>query len=292
MSTDEMYPCGSTLDGGEYVFRKLLGGVPMAGVWHGTAQSNTDRDVVITYRSNLHRSPELESWLGYEVPGLAPLLFMGSPDGHELPQRAGEPGWQLAVVELRPPGLTLQDSEPLNETELVRFGIGLCDTILSWNQRALITRGLRPETVYVAGQSGARYYAGATPRSSFLLSNSGMYRAFSTDCYNPPSDNDYLEIAVDDEIFVVGLLLWFAFHRQHAYDVSGHPNQDDNIWEDIRHPFTGPPELGRLLEAVLVADPDKRMKAREFRDELAQLARAWDVELPPFPPPGLAELAG
>ena len=84
------------------------------------------------------------------------------------------------------------------------------------------------------------------------------------------------------------MILWFALLGEHPYKHPDHSVIDDNIWEDRRRPFTGPPELGRLLESVLVADIERRMKTDEFRDELIRLARTWNVELPPFPPPGLA----
>lgn len=291
MMDSDKYPLGQTLDNGNYVFRELLGGVLSEGLWRGTSRNLPERQVVITFRSNLLASQDLRSLLDYEVPGIAPLLFVGSPDGYRLPSLRSDPGWQFSAVELRPLGTSLHDIGALNHREVIRLGIGLCNTILAWDDRASITRGLRPETVYVTGKAGDRCFSGSTPRCAFLLNNAGMYRAFSRDCYRPPADNDYMEIAVDDEVFVVGLLMWFALHREHAYAVPGHPNQHDNIWEDVRHPFTGPPELGRLFDAVLVADPDKRIKAAEFRVELERLARTWNVELPPFPPPGLAELA-
>lgn len=84
------------------------------------------------------------------------------------------------------------------------------------------------------------------------------------------------------------MILGFALLGEHPYKLPDHPSIDDNIWEDRRCPFSGPPAIGRLLEKVLVADIDQRMKTDEFKDELTRLARAWNVELPPFPPPGLA----
>ncbi len=45
---------------------------------------------------------------------------------------------------------------------------------------------------------------------------------------------------------------------------------------NARRAFTGPPELGALLEAVLVFDETRRMTAHELRTALADLAR-WTV---------------
>ncbi|MDQ3368063.1 MAG: hypothetical protein M3680_21775 [Myxococcota bacterium] len=44
---------------------------------------------------------------------------------------------------------------------------------------------------------------------------------------------------------------------------------------DARRAFTGPPELGALLEAVLVFDEMRRLPVDELRTGLAALARRW-----------------
>ncbi len=285
MTYESKHSSNATADGGRFVSLEPLGN----GLWRGERRHPTRREVIFAFRSSLRRTDELDELLQYDVPGLAPLFFIGPPDGYKCPDWRRLQGGELVVIEARPEGAHLLEAGRLSRNEIVRLGLGLCDTILAWSVQARITGGLRPETVYVVGSPGKRRFAGAIPRSFFILGNSERCAAFSHEPYDPPIGAYFADLAVDDEVFVVALLLWFALLGEHAYAVPGHPSLDNNMWDDIRLPFTGPSELGRLLEAVLVADADRRMKAGEFREELARLAHAWNVDLPPFPPPGLAE---
>jgi hypothetical protein len=104
--------------------------------------------------------------------------------------------------------------------------------------------------------------------------------------FDPPTQSAF-DRGADEIVYTVALLLWFGLLREHAFIFGTNRDEYDNMWRDVRAPFTGPPELGRLLEAVLVSDVEKRMKAAELREELAKLAARWNIEPPPFPPPGL-----
>ena len=287
MSIDyRIYPQGQTLDRGRFVFRELLGGARREGLWSGEQLEPDRRRVVISFMST-QLSEQLESLLHCEVSGLASLLFVGSPDEY-APPKVQTRSRDLAVVEARPQGCPLADAGQLTPQEALRLGLGLCDTIREWADQARITCGLRPETVYVVDEPGGRQFAGATPRAYLFLGNYFRYGKFSPEPYDPPTPNWVMDVAPDDALFTVALLIWFALLGEHAYDLPEHPDIHNNIWEDVRRPVTGPPELGRILEAVLMSDFEKRMKTDEFRSELVKLARAWNVELPPFPPPGLA----
>jgi hypothetical protein len=158
--------------------------------------------------------------------------------------------------------------------------------VLGLNEQPVI--GLNPETIFVAGEYGNRFYAGATPRSFQMLGSDGMGAVYSSEYFEPPTQSMY-DRGADELVYTVALLIWFALLKTHAFRVGPSYKDENNMWNDVRAPFTGPPELGRLLEAVLVSDVEKRMKAPELREELAKLAARWGVEPPPFPPPGLAE---
>lgn len=80
--------------------------------------------------------------------------------------------------------------------------------------------------------------------------------------------------------------LKFGVERVHPFHARG-DSTENNMWVGTHRAFQGPPELGRLLEAALVRDPAKRIGPVELHHELLSLARRWNVEIPPFPPPGL-----
>ena len=286
MRKEVEYPGDETLDQGRFRFGELLGGAAMDGRWSGFDQ-RTGENVLISFRSELPCGPDLERCLRYSIPGIAPVRFIGPPDGHSLPQDLGQLGWRLAVVETVPGGEPLAASVPLVHADAVRLGLGLCNTIANWEKGGNITYGLAPETVYMQGAPGHRNYSGAVPRSLLLLGGDGMYAAYQHRDYRSPSC-DTVDLVAGDALFIVALVLWFAIDAMHPYHVPVDSGQTHhNMWNDKRRPFLGPREFGRLLEAVLVADIDKRMKLDEFVHELTQLAQAWNLEQPVFPPPGL-----
>ncbi len=294
-------PTGATLDGGRIVVDGLFSGEPCTdpwrkrsggwGLWTGRQLAPCERPVLVSYAfvddfSTVGRERH-DTWIRYDAIGVAPLLYFGYLDGltpldeSSFRRLKDERGVfpHMAMVEARPPGERLAAAGRLDLAETIRLGLGLCDTLLSLDGRGIF--GLRPETVYVAGEHGNRYYAGAAPRAHLLLGYKlGGPRLEAT--FDPPTlslfDRD-----PDEVVYTVALLLWFGLLREHAF--RGDHNK---MSSDVRLPFTGPPELGRLLEAVLVSDVEKRMRTVELREELAKLAARWNIEPPPFPPPGLA----
>lgn len=265
-----------TFDQGRFRAGKLIAGVSHNGRYAGEQTQPSRRPVLVglldTARSLSRLFAQMEPTFRDHSAGLAPLLFFGRPDRHpELPN-------SIAVIEAQPEGVDLKVAGKLDQRELVRVGLGLCDTVLASSGK--VDHELRPETVFVAGEVGARRYAGATPRAFRLLGNDGYASAFSFEAYDAPDGGDAGPAAL---IYAAALVLWFAATGTHAFGLQ----TDSNRYHDRREPFTGPPELGRLLEAVLVADRRARMSASELRDGLAALARAWGVDEPPFPPPGL-----
>jgi hypothetical protein len=245
---------GSTLDRGRIVVEQHLRGA----LWTGRADR---RPVLIGYSYipyKEHRNA-IDDLYRFDVPGIANLEYLGFPD---------DGGRKVALVEARPEGDPISELKALTLHEVVQCGIGLCDTILAWGgRRKTLLEGFRPETIYMTNGR----LAGVTPRVA-LIAGEPDDGTFSSARYTSPSDGAPLEITVDDAGFIVAQVMWFALLREHPYQLPNAPDERYNIWDDRRRPFTGPPELGRILEAVLVADPDRRLGVRGFRDQLAALA--------------------
>ncbi len=285
---------GATFDSEQIVVEDIVAGDGHHGLWNGRQIRPRQRPVLISYstRDYVTYKEHCDYWFRYETPGIAPLVFFGYRDGVPLPdarliQRLKRWGSlpRMASIEARPEGKRLSAAAPLSPGEALRLGLGLCDTLLGLNGQQVI--GLQPETIFVAGEHGNRFYAGATPRSFQMLGSDGMDAVYSSEHFDPPTQSMY-DRGADELVYTVALLIWFALLKTHAFRVGPSYKDENNMWNDVRAPFTGPPELGRLLEAVLVSDVEKRMKAPELREELAKLAARWGVEPPPFPPPGLA----
>lgn len=243
---------GATLDHGRIVFEQRVRG----RLWRGRTQH---RSVLIVHNRIPYEQyrMEIDKLYRFDVPGIAPLEFLGFPD---------DGGAEIALAEALPEGSPISELEPLTASQVVQCGLDLCDAVLTWSERyeSLIV-GLRPETVYI---NGGRY-TGSTPRIA-LLAGDPEGTTFGGPRYEAPNGS-MQEGDANDTGFIVAQVMWFALLREHPYKFPGALNEHNNIWNDKRRPFTGPPELGRILEAVLVADPDRRLGVRGFRDQLAAL---------------------
>ena len=277
-------------DNGRIVVDEELGGL----LWRGRQLAPRERPLVVAIKELAAASGKemLERWARIDTPGIAPLAYLGFPDGtstdpEELRamRKRGKPLVAL-LAEAQPPGLPLSgvvEEEPLTDAEVVRIGLALCDTAIAWlDARGTATVGFRPETIYIAGDiPGDRYYAGATPRVFAWIGNGGKDGTFPTTYYGAPLASSSTEIDTNDLAFIIGLNIWFAATRDHAY-------RHIYYIEHARQPFTGTPDLGELCDAVLRLD-NARIGVHTLRDRLVALASKWNVAAPPFPPPGLAD---
>jgi hypothetical protein len=245
-----------------------------------------DRELVVAVKDFAYATGKeiFDRSYRFDVPGVSPLVYLGYPDGasptaDELRELRKQGKTSFAILaEARPDGEPLVHAKQLAIEEVVRLGLGLCDTMIGWiERRGSASVGLRPETVYVAGEHGNRFYAGATPRVCALIG--GGNDAFPSAYYGAPLAASSLEIDREDAAFVVALVLWFAATREDAY-------RNLQYIEHPRAPFAGRPELGEVLSAALSLDD--RTSVQQLRDGLARLAQTWSVEPPPFPPPDLA----
>ena len=266
MSNELDYPVGLTFDGGRYRLLTLLRGTSMDGLWLDDQAS--PRPAWIIYR-RLRARPELKTLVDYTTPGLQPLLYFGPPDQGDSEFRREH----TAVIEVAPGGTSLADAGHLAVEETVELGIALCDLVSAWAAAAggEITRGLRPETIFMTGPAGRRRFSVATPRAAFLLESDGNYGGRAAPTFEPPAMSGAV-FSLEDGLFTVALLLWFASTQTHPYVVQGHAVYN-NIWNDRRLPFPGAAGLGKVLEAALVADPAGRIGVDAFRAALLELVR-------------------
>src|SRR5687767_10620480 len=210
------------------------------GFWHGRTREG--REVVAAIKA--HRDVAgLEGLFGYDVPGIAPLVFLGRVDARDDDDDVvPAPIPEVAVVEARPRGTSIAHAAAFDERATIQLGVDLCAMAIAWSERADLTSGIRPETVYVEGQR----FAGVTPRIE-------LFQGRQSDHFEAPASG-LGSYTADDVGFVIARILWIALLREDPYRLPDAPNDLENIWHDRRRPWTGPRALGDLLERVLVAD--------------------------------------
>lgn len=282
-----MHGPGATFGGGRFRVESVLRGHSLHGLHAGTRIAD-GRPVLIAVR--------VLDWAGWSVdelrlasPGIAPLLFIGPPDGYRPKQTSAGTGTIGAVIELRPAGVALSErAGTLTPRDIVRVGLGLVAAISAAGPgRALL--GVRPETTYLADEPDGPRLSGLAPRSARILTHhhDGYGRAFQHS-YVAPEIHTSGEVSATSDLFSAALTLWTAFTGAHAYRVSPEDIDEEVIAADQRGDFPGPAELARILEPVLQADVTRRPAVRWVQTQLHELAHQWGVAIPAFPPPELA----
>ena len=204
--TEREYPYGLTVAGGRYRLESLLRGAPQEGLWKASSVALAGRPTIVTLR-RLRYSKELDALLRYSGPGIAAPLFIGPPDlfdedGEEVRDR------HTCMVDEQPTGADLANAGQLSADETVALGVSLCDAIIGWaaTHEGTVTRGLRPETIFLAGGEGQRRFSGATPRPFFLLGNEGPVPAYPRLSFDPPAASMF-EYPPSDALFTVATIL-------------------------------------------------------------------------------------
>ncbi len=261
---------------GDGAFRadRFLRGLWVRGLFAGHRTSDG-------LRVFMARCPHHISILGrldYEVPGIAPQLGVHGLDG--LP--AG--GAPSVLVEVQPRGSFLQAFRGQGTSEdCVRIGCALARAVVSACERSILIEGLRPETVFLEGTPGALDLTGVTPRSAAVIGQGPLYAevpAFGWDQFDP---EQFAGEQPERAAYSVALVLWVLHQPDHPYG-NYYGESAHRAREGMRDPWTGPPELGRILEPMLAYRLADRPSPQWMLAELEELARQWGIELPPFPP--------
>lgn len=263
---------GATYDRGRYVTDAWLRGHADRGVYTGH-RGDDGQLVLITVRLEIWEPPLIDG-LKFDVPGVAPMLYFGPPDGYR--DSRVHRSTLRAVIESRPAGVPVSDlAGTLSLRDLVRLGLGMLDVLDSAATRGIDIQGIRPETVYVVQEPDGLVVSGIAPRAVRALHylDEPPFTLFDGHSYEAPELYATLEPSATSDLFSAALVLWFAHTRAHAYRVS--PNEIDGevMRADDRGAFPGPPELGAILEPILVADPARRPTLPQVRAQLAALAR-------------------
>lgn len=269
------FPEGLTVAKGRYRLTTLLRGEQSEGLWVATDREHGS-DVWVTFRNIPATQPLLDK-LTFSAKGVAAPLYVGAPD----PYRPGDdhvPRAFLVIVDEIPNGQALAEAGRLEVREAIRLGLDLCEVITEWAaaRGGYVLNGLRPETVFVIGEAGARRFSAATPRPYYILSDESPYGSYPYPPYRPPSGD--WDPSPHDALFVVALLIWYAVTGIHPYVI---PNSDMRVnqWHDTRLPFEGPAALGELLERALIADLALRISVVDFRAGLEKLLPSHDNRL-------------
>jgi len=266
---------GATYADGAYVTTDLIAGSDSRGRWRGVQRDGAT--VIIAARFMPHPG-ELVDRFRYQGPGIAPLLYVGPPDGYTARPEARSS--ILATVEREPAGVAMQNlALQISVEDVLRIGVGMAEMVAAATASKRVITGIRPEVAYAQRDEDGWVFSGLCPMAYCLLGHGyddGGITPFTPDTYVAP---EYLDDEINQraDVFSLALVLWYLATGSHAYDWK--PDQDDNIYLDRRKSWTGPEELGDVLTSALWNEPERRASIEEFRAGLHVLARNRGVHV-------------
>jgi hypothetical protein len=273
--TTDLFPGGRTLDRGAYRVENWIGGSRFTGI-----RIADDLKVHVTHLSrSLNHIETLRDKLAYEVDGVAKFLYVGGIDG----QPQGDKN--VVLVEELPAGRTLLDTKlHLSDRQRLVVAIEVATCIANAKRLGLVLAGIIPDLVFVDVAALGNIKACVAPRSPVFiatLDRGSFYEEWGTPSFArdngvfaDPAMLNPTKATFAVDVYCLGLIIAWLYDRKHPFSIAARHNQDYiySMEEDQRDPFTGPHAIGRLLDRVLLARPDRRMSIEDVLSELCEFA--------------------
>jgi hypothetical protein len=263
----------SVVVNGSFVVERRRG---RAEVYSGRRRSD-GRPVLISHvRRSASPAAALRARLGYSIAGVAEVLLLD-----ELTCDGITSAPELVLVEEMPTGCPLSESsQGMSPVTAVSLGESLCAIARAARAQGTILMGASPSLTFVRVDDGRAKLAGLAPRSvEFLATETyqdkttdGPHAFEQPDLYVPP---EVIEAELDPDkanAYLMGLLLAAAVLGRHPFaQLDGEDDQLSLMLIDQPSLADLPVPLERLLRAVLVADPARRIGLDELTAELRRL---------------------
>lgn len=186
-------------------------------------------------------------------------------------------------------GGNLAQAEPYNSSDLGRrldlFG-QVCDGVLAAHSEGVIHRDLKPENIFVYGDRYGDVVVGdfglclieGEPRIT------GTSEAVGPRLYMAPEleDGRLEEATYASDVYSLGKLLYWLISGGRAFSREKHRTEDFNLITITKEPWME--HVNRLLDHMIVADPDNRWPLDVVRDEVVLTKRLVVGEYNPVGP--------
>ncbi|HEX8106436.1 MAG TPA: hypothetical protein VF516_01860 [Kofleriaceae bacterium] len=264
------FPIGGRLGQGRYVITHALRGGPDRGMYRARAAGEVTTYLATLGPPQTRDFSELRRELAFDVPGIAPLEYIGRLEPHS---EAGHEG----MLEREPAGLPAAElAHPMARDATLQLALGIARVIRGAHAAGIFLGTLRPELVYV--QSAAvpvvtgiapraeRFWLTATPRTY------GVAPCFD-DFYQSPEQlaQPHDPATAASDVFALGAMLAHWLAGEHPFEGEG-SLQAMSIALGRRRAFAGPPELTAPIDGAL-APASERVSLDAWIRELETLAR-------------------
>lgn len=269
---------GESVDLGRFqLIEHLLGETGVRLYIASRAEAPSERYLASVVR-NPHSLPvaELRHELGYEVPGVLDLGFIGRLDvqGEDLERNAiQETFW--AMLERIPEGtwlpeLTTQRLGPLAATQL---GISAGEILQRAVERGIFLTAVRPELIWATQREDRLEATGLTGRARRFFSHMGRGTPgiiFDRAYYSPETYRSQNE-GEHSVTFTLAMMIAEWCTGEFPFPGSWMVNPSQDLFEGKAKLTDLPPSLERVLRQAFSPDPATRPTLRQFLDELRSL---------------------
>jgi hypothetical protein len=265
-----VFPIGGRLGQGRYAITHALRGGPDRGMYRARGVGEVTTYLATLGPPQVRDFTELRRELAFDVPGIAPLEYIGRLEPH------GEAGHE-AMLEREPAGLPASElAHPMAGNAALRLVLGIARVVRGAHAAGKFFGTLRPELVYVQSASepvvtgiaprAERFWLTAAPRTY------GVAPCFD-DFYQSPEQlaQPHDPATAASDVFALGAMLAHWLAGEHPFEGES-TLQAMSIALGRRRAFAGPRELAALIDGAL-APASGRVSLDAWIRELETLAQ-------------------
>ncbi len=251
-----------TLDRGKYALGDRIYGGPERGLYAVQELARPERHWVTVGPAQRLPEAELRRRLTWNIPGIAPLTYIGPIEGEEN----GYDG----LVEQLPDG-DRTDEQPPKGGDAIEIAIAIGEVLRAVQSYGWVLAGLRPETVFVLREATHCRFSGMAPRCQLFWMTSREPREAAP----PAFDRLYIAPELMGSQEPTAAADVFSLCATLAEWISGYPFEGEHFMARLmsllqgrRSGWHGPPELAPLIDRALAVEPARRPSLDEVLAEL------------------------
>lgn len=273
----QAFPIGATVADGTYAITENIRGGPDRGVYRGrNVKAGDARPVLITTGLAQTRPyADLARQLAAKLESVSPLRALG-------PLEVSEPGDREpprdCMVEDEPPGDPTSALAPFNRETALTMAARVAAIALASQARGTALEGIRPELIYAQlSEDGQVSISGLVPRAEQFLASArqpsyGVPPLFAT-LYQAPEILALAPASDRSDVFSLCATLAFWLTGESPFAGDDVIQQMAAIASGQRRRWTGPADLGALIDRGLRSQASKRVSLEKLAAELARPGR-------------------
>jgi hypothetical protein len=272
------YLIDETLDGGRYRLVQPLQLGPYRKLYLAARTDAPEEQFLATVIAASNPPPieKIREFLGYEIPGVMKLGFIGQFDVREQdPMLLGALEGEWAMLEQIPQGASLRRllTEPLSEEAAICLALSVGEILLVAASRGVLLTDLRPDYIWARHENHriAATALTARPTRFFEYQARSKTSYLFTRHYDSP---DREKMSVASLTFTLATMMAEWILGEYPFPAPGIHHLSTEQWEGRAPTLAVSQPLAQVLQRGFTADPARRPTLAQFLAELRALRPA------------------